>query len=502
MSTNKVHTFTTLFFGWKSIDWKLVFKKVRLLQNRIVKAVKCGKFRKVKSLQWILTRSFFAKLWAVKLVTQSKGKNTPGVDGVIWSTDNRKWKAVHELNVKGYKAKPLKRVFIPKSNGKKRPLAIPTIKDRAMQMLFLLAVDPVHEVLSDLNSYGFRKARACQDAIQQGFLLLSNRNAAQWILEADIKSCFDEISHQWLMKNIPINKKILNQWLKAGIIKNNSFAKTKKGTPQGGVISPLFANFTLDGLERRLRLACSISLDKHGHTKYNPNKVNLIRYADDLIITAKNKEYLKEVVKPTLVKFLLERGLTISVEKTKITHISNGFDFLGHSVRKYNGLLLTKPSKKSVNKIKRKVRNIINNNKAASQENLIRQLNPVIRGWANFFKASCASKSFSYIDQEIHLSIWKWCKRRHNQKNQKWISDKYFHKIGNRNWVFAAKTDKNELLTLFRMSSININRHVKIINKANVYDKEFNEYFRKRKTCAEHSRSMGKTYKKVSLTSA
>lgn len=269
--------------------------------------------------------------------------------------------------------------------------------------------------------------------------------------------------------------------MKAGFIANKIFSNSTKGTPQGGVISPVLANFALDGLERRLRFVCRISLDKHGHTKYNPNKVNLIRYADDFIITAKSKEYLKEVVKPTLIEFLTERGLALSAEKTKITHISDGFDFLGHNVRKYKGIFMSKPSNKSVKNIKRKVRDIIKKNKAASQEELIRQLNPVIRGWANFFKASCASKAFSYIDQEIHLSLWKWCKRRHNQKNQKWISDRYFHKIGKRNWVFAAKTNDNELLPLFRMTSIPITRHLKIINKANVYDKEFNEYFRKRK---------------------
>lgn len=482
MSTNNVHAFTTLFFGWKSIDWEIVAKKVRLLQNRIVKAVKDGKFRKAKALQWILTRSFFAKLWAVKLVSQSKGKNTPGVDGIIWNTENRKWKAVHQLNVKDYKAKPLRRVFIPKANGQMRPLAIPTIKDRAMQMLFLLALDPVHEVTSDLNSYGFRKERACQDAITQSYIVLANRNSAQWVLEADIKSCFDEISHQWLLENVPMEKRILRQWLNAGIIKNSEFFKTRKGTPQGGVISPLLANYTLDGIEEYLRKTCKISLDKHGHSHKNKYKVNLIRYADDFIITAKSKEYLQVVVKPTLIKFLQQRGLSLSIEKTKITNISNGFDFLGHNVRKYNGKLIIKPAMKSVNKVKRKVRDIIKANKAAKQENLILQLNPVIRGWTNFFKANCISTPFNNIDQEIHMTIWKWCKRRHNNKSQKWISDKYFRPIAKRNWVFACLNSDKEIVKLDRMTYIYTKKwHLKIINKANVYDKEYNEYFRKRK---------------------
>jgi RNA-directed DNA polymerase len=238
---------------WHAINWQSVHQEVRRLQVRIVKAQQQGKWGKVKALQHLLTHSFSGKALAVKQVTENQGKRTPGVDGEIWTTPQKKAEALETLKQRGYSPRPLRRVSIPKKNGKLRPLGIPVMKDRAMQALYLLALDPVAEVQADPNSYGFRKERSTADAIMQCHTVLSNRAGAEWILEGDIKSCFDKISHEWLLKHAPMNKTILRKWLKAGFIEKGVLAPTEEGTPQGGICSPVLANWTLDGLETKLR---------------------------------------------------------------------------------------------------------------------------------------------------------------------------------------------------------------------------------------------------------
>jgi RNA-directed DNA polymerase len=469
---NKKHASGT-FQDWKTIDWKLVEKKVRSIQERIVKATKTGKHRKVKSLQWLLANSWYAKLWAIKRVTGNKGKNTPGIDRIVWSTPTDKIEAAKSLNKRGYKARPLRRVYIPKSNGKMRPLGIPTMKDRAMQALYLLALEPVAETTADGDSYGFRPERCCADAIEQCFNIFRGTHSAQWVLEADIKGCFDNISHNWLLDNIPMDGKILKQWLKAGFIDKKDFFASEEGTPQGGIISPVLANLTLDGMENYIYKACG-SRERH--------KINFVRYADDFVISANNKTILEETILPAVIKFLEERGLEIQHEKTKISHLNTGFDFLGQNVRKYNGKLLIKPSKKSIKAIKRKVFDIIKQCNGTSAEMLIYQLNPVIRGWANYHRHIVSKVVFSKIDNDTYRALWRWAKRRHNNKNPNWIRKKYFKSIGNQNWVFAANYGKNKIVKLFKMESIPIKRFVKVRKMANPYDPEWYSYFDKRKS--------------------
>jgi len=238
--------------NWYDIEWEKVHRNVSRLQARIVKATQEGRWGKVKALQHLLTRSFSGKALAVKRVTENQGKNTPGVDGEVWNTPAKKMKAVHELRQRGYQPQPLRRVYIPKSSGKMRPLGIPTMKDRAMQALYLLALDPIAETQADPNSYGFRKERCQADAIAQCFNILSRKDRASWILEGDIRACFDNISHKWLLENIPIEKSILRRWLKAGYVEQYILHPTEAGTPQGGIISPALMNMALDGLERYL----------------------------------------------------------------------------------------------------------------------------------------------------------------------------------------------------------------------------------------------------------
>ena len=225
--------------SWHNLNWSRINKQVKKLQLRIVKAEQAGKHRKVKSLQGLLTRSFSAKALAVRRVTENRGKKTAGIDNELWSTPEKKAKAIKSLKTKGYKPKALRRVYLIKKNGKKRPLGIPTMKDRAMQALYKMALEPIAETRADLNSYGFRPKRSTQDAIQQCFIVLSRKRSPQWILEGDIKGCFDTINHNWLIKNVPMNKNILSKWLKSGYMYKEKLFSTESGTPQGGLCEAL-----------------------------------------------------------------------------------------------------------------------------------------------------------------------------------------------------------------------------------------------------------------------
>ena len=399
---------------WHAIDWRRVHQIVRRLQARIVKAVQEGRWGKVRALQHLLTHSFSAKTLAVRRVTENQGKRTPGVDRVTWETPAQKATAIGTLRQRGYRPQPLRRVYIAKSNGKLRGLGIPTMRDRAMQALYLLSLDPLAETLADPNSYGFRTHRAPADAIEQCFIVLAKKASPQWLLEGDIRACFDEISHEWLLTHIPMDKVILRKWLKAGYMERNVLHPTEAGTPQGGICSPVIANLVLDGLEARLRKAFPRYVWKGG-TRTCP-KVNLIRLADDFVITGATHELLEHEVKPLVEAFLRERGLELSQEKTVITHIADGCDFLGQHLRKYHDKLLIKPSAKSIKSVLRKVRAVIKGNKSASAGNLICHLNPIIRGWAMYHRHGVSAKVFQSVDHAIFQSLWRWAKRRHPNK--------------------------------------------------------------------------------------
>ncbi|MBC8747722.1 MULTISPECIES: group II intron reverse transcriptase/maturase [Paraburkholderia] len=463
--------------NWHAVDWRRVERNVRGMQIRIAKATREGDWRRVKTLQRMLTRTLSAKLYAVRRVTQNQGARTAGVDRELWDSPESRWDAVGRLKRLGYKPLPLRRVFIPKANGKERPLGIPTMRDRAMQALYLLALEPVAESTSDPNSYGFRRNRSTADAMSQLFQCLRRPDSASWVLEADIKGCFDHISHDWLGTHVPMDTGILRKWLKSGLLYQGRYQATEAGTPQGGIISPTLANMVLNGLEQDLMEHLGA---KFGIGRAKKLKVHVVRYADDFVITGTSQEVLAGEIRPWVEAFLAQRGLRLSEEKTRIVHIDDGFDFLGWSFRKYSGKLLIKPSKKNVKTFYRKVAETISKNKTVKQADLIRMLNPMLRGWAQYHHPAVAKQAYSRMDHLVFQRLWRWAKRRHANKKSDWIRKKYFHQVGDREWVLSTPTVRKDgslgLLELYHVSGTAIRRHKKVRGDFHPFDPDWEQY--------------------------
>ena len=458
--------------NWDSIAWKKVRRGVRRLQVRIAKAVQENRWNKVRSLQYLLTHSFHAKLLAVKRVTSNKGKKTPGVDGVLWRGARAKWRAACSLRRRGYHPQPLRRIYIQKKNGKLRPLSIPIMYDRAQQALYKQGLAPVAETKADKNSYGFREGRSCADAVACAFNALSKPNSAPWILEGDIKGCFDNISFDWILKNILMDKAVLHKWLNAGYSENGIHYPTRKGVPQGGIISPTIANMVLDGLEETVRRAVPRRC-----------RINFVRYADDFIITGKSKSILKDTIQPVVEGFLSERGLELSPEKTKVTHITDGFTFLGQTFRKHGRVLHITPSKEGVHALMQKVGHLIRKHVSVPMPALIKKLNDILRGWANYHRHVVASEAFSRVDTYVFEQLRRILRRRHPKKSVKWLIKHYWSAAGKNAFAVLAKTAKigTKLYRVLRVSSIGIRRYVKIKADANPYLPEYAGYFWRRR---------------------
>jgi RNA-directed DNA polymerase len=464
---------------WLGINWARASHTVRRLQARIVKATQAGRWGKVHALHHLLTHAFSANALAVRRVTENPGQGPPGIDRAVRDRPEKKRAAIYTLAQHGYHAQPLRRVYIAKSNGKTRPLGIATMKGRAMQALYLLAIDPIAETTGDRNSYGFRRERSTAETIEQGFIVLGRTDRAQWSLEGDIAACFDELSHAWLLAHIPMEKARLRQWLKAGYMERSLWHPTEAGPPQGGPLSPVMANWALDGLANCLR-----EHFPRASRQGRKAKVHRCRYADDWCITGASKELLEQEVKPLVERFLLERGLRLSQEKTKITHLTDGFDFLGHHLRKYHGKLLITPSRQSVKTSMATVRGLIKAHKQLPAGKLIEQLNPRIRGWAHSHRHVVSKATFQRMDGAIFHCLWWWAKRRHPQKGGRWVRKRYFHTLGTRQWCFVGEVKRRggptHTITLQRLGDIPIRRHIKIRGEANPYDPAWEESFDRR----------------------
>ncbi len=345
------------------------------------------------------------------------------------------------------------------------------MSDRAVQALYALILEPVSETTGDLHSYGFRKFRSTKDACSYIKLCLQQKTSARWILESDIKGCFDNIDHNWLMEHIPLDKRILNEFLKAEYKEKKELFPTTAGVPQGGIISPILANMTLDGLEDYIQNKYWKSKTGCINRQHNNHKVNLIRYADDLIITADTQETAKDL-KRMLSDFLRIRGLELSEKKTKITEVTAGFDFLGWNFRKYNNSLKVQPSAESIKAIKTKIGITIRMMSACPQEAVIGTLNPIIRGWGNYHDAVSSWRSFRKVDRYIFYALWQWAKRRHPMKSAKWVKARYWVRIRNRDWIFS--TGKYNLTSI---SSIKYKSHKLIKVNKNCFLPEDMKYF-------------------------
>lgn len=459
--------------NWNQVNWSLVQSLVNRLQMRIAEAVRQGRWHKVKALQYLLSRSFYARMLAVKRIISNKGKRTSGIDGVIWKTHQQFWCAVSQLKIRGYKARPLRRCWIPKSNGKLRPLGIPIMHDRAMQALYALSLKPVAETLGDKHSYGFREKRSLHDAIKQCFIALATRRAAPWVLDADIKACFDRISHDWLLEHIPLPKKVLTQWLKSGYMEQSKYYDSHEGTPQGGIISPILANMALDGLE---------AVVIKGRNK-KCRKLNVIRYADDFVITGATESILRDEILPAVKDFLQPRGLTLSEEKTHLRPIEEGFDFLGFTLRKFKGKLIISPSQKKVTQFREKLKIFFKESQNLPFEAMLRKLNSKLRGWAFSNRQVVAKRLFSTLDNEIYYGVRRWLRHCHRSKTNAWITHRYRSRIeGRSNYgtFVVNKQGKRQWLGLFRMADVPIRYHVKIRGEANPYNSGHREYFKDR----------------------
>lgn len=487
-------------YKWREIPWKKLECRVFKLQKRIYQASSRGDVKTVRGLQKLLMKSWSAKCLSVRRVSQdNQGKKTAGVDGVKSLTPKQRFDLIKQLQL-GIKVSPTRRVWIPKpGTEEKRPLGIPTMKDRALQALVKLALEPEWEAVFEPNSTGFRSGRSTHDAVAAIFIAIKSQ--PKYMLDADISKCFDKINHEQLLRKLntfPTLRRIIRAWLKAGVMDGEQMFPSISGTPQGSVISPLLANIALHGMEYRIKeLAESFDI-KRPNSKYQLPKrdkrksISIIRYADDFVILHEDINAITKC-KQVISEWLSEMGLELKPSKTRIAHTlyehegeKPGFDFLGYTIRQYqvgkyktgkdtqgNPLgfkTIITPSKESQKRHYVQIAEVIEKHRGVSQAALIKNLNPLIRGWCNYFATVASSEVFSKMDTLMYWKLRKWANCRHRNKGQRWINQRYWQSIGNDNWVFATSQQESNPVCLLKHSATKIKDYVKVKGEASPYD--------------------------------
>lgn len=468
---------------WRSIDWPKVEGDVRRLRQRIFTASKAGDLKRVRSLQKLMLRSRFNTLVSVRRVTeQNAGRRTAGVDGMVVVTARGKAELAELVQHQGcmWTPRPVRRVYVPKTNGKQRPLGIPVLVDRVHQARVVNALEPEWEARFEPRSYGFRPGRSCQDAIEAIYATAKGSAARRlWVLDADLAAAFDRIDHDRLLAALggfPA-RELVAGWLRAGVIEAGRFAPTEKGTPQGGVVSPLLLNVVLHGIEAAAGVRYYKAPGVTVRTKVDSPVV--IRYADDLVALCVSRAQAEQV-KARLAEWLAPRGLAFNEDKTRIVHLSEGFDFLGYNVRRYKNKLLIKPSKAALRRIRERLTVEANALRGANAQAVMKRLAPIIRGWSSYYRNAVSSRAFAQLDAHLWRLTYKWANRTHLNKSKNWIINQYFGRFNparNDLWVFG---DRNTGGYLPKFSWTNIVRHQLVPGTASPDDPGLAEYWAQR----------------------
>jgi RNA-directed DNA polymerase len=471
---------------WDTVNWRAQEDAVRRLRQRIFKATQAGDWAKVRSLQKLMLRSRANTLTSVRRVTQvNAGRRTAGVDGevAVTSTARARLAEQAERTRQSWSPLPVKRVYIPKPDGRQRPLGIPVILDRVHQMRVKNALEPEWEARFEPRSYGFRPGRSCQDAIEAIYWTLKGKHAKrQWILDADLKAAFDKIDHARLLDRLggfPA-RELIRRWLKAGVVNHDRWQPTEEGTPQGGVVSPVLMNVALHGLEE----AAGVRYSRIGHdaARTSSDSPVLVRYADDLVALCHTRDQAEQV-KARLADWLAPRGLVFNEDKTRITHVTAGFDFLGFNVRRYrNGKLLVKPSTKAVQRIRNRLTTEMRALNGTNAVAVIRKINPIVRGWASYYRSVVSKEVFALVDHHLWRVTYKWALRAHPNKSKTWVVNQYFGPFNpsrTDRWIFGDRTSGAYMV---RFVWTKIVRHQMVTGSASPDDPALTDYWARRRS--------------------